>query len=174
MGVVIDQEKIITAVEVPYLQSELTRLETLIKSLYTDEIKNETSIKRLRNLRLLLNKDDYLDDVVSFLSKRIDDIENWISKNSYKQHDDYVKSRLLDIGVSEEIYNEHKGQEKINVDNIDYIQFLRDIKSSEHSENYLNRIIKRLLLYYNINQPAVQGLLSKIDFNLKNIRLLKR
>ena len=122
----------------------------------------------------MLNTDDYLDDVVSFLSKRINDIEKWISKNSYKEHDDYVKSRLLAIGVSEEIYNEHKDQEKINVDNIDYIQFLRDIKSSEHSENYLNRIIKRLLLYYNINQPAVQGLLSKIDFNLKNIRLFKR
>ena len=60
------RKQLINAVEVPYLQQELTHVENFIKSLYTNEIKNEKSIKRLRFLRVVLKEDNYLDDVVQF------------------------------------------------------------------------------------------------------------
>ena len=120
----------------------------------------------MRSLRLFLIKhntqNNYLEDVLSFVSKRATDIENWMYKHTDKESETYLKSRRLAIGVSEEIYNDHKDNEKRNVDNIDYIEFLRHIKGSEHSENLLNRINMKLWLYHNIDQPAVKGLFAAI------------
>ena len=79
-------------------------------------LKDEKSINKLRAIRGRLDRynteNHYLSGVISFLSKRINDIENLISKRekeeTYEKLEHYVRSSLLAIGVPEEICHEHK------------------------------------------------------------------
>ena len=189
------RKQLINAVEVPYLHQELTRVETFIKSLYTNEIKNEKSIKRLRFLRVVLKEDNYLDDVVPFLSKRVNDIEKWISKkdscktdetvstgcgNNLTTHvkcedkkivdtrrkEDKTETVLIELGVPKETYDVVKHWDKCGMDNTIYKDFIRRINRLKHSKEHMNMIKKQLLMFYYIDSKAVKSLLNKIELYL--------
>jgi len=190
------RKQLIAAVEVPYLHQELTRVETFIKSLYANEIKNEKSIKRLRFLRVVLKEETYLDNVLPFLSKRIDDIEKWISKKDIcktgetvsmvcennltadvkcegkqivdaRRKDDKTEKMLIELGVPKETYDVVKHWHKCGMGNIIYRDFIRRINRLKHSKEHMNMIKKQLLMFYNIDSLGVKSLLNKIELCLK-------